>query len=49
MDKPCDACGAMNDYLNGYCRDCEVNGNELLTRGEDVQESTARIEQEPSH
>ena len=46
--RPCDACGAGSDYLNGYCRDCEVNGNELLTGGEDVQESTTGTEQEPS-
>lgn len=35
----CDACGGSSDYLNGYCRDCEVNENGIYTEKENEQET----------
>ena len=29
----------LNDFLNDYCRDCEVNENGICTERENVQET----------
>lgn len=35
----CEACGALSDFLNDYCQNCEVNGNGVCTEKENEQET----------